>query len=692
MRTVRAHAARILATAGLALALLAVSHAHAVDELDYGLQESRLARIEIHGNQAFSDTELKTILRLEEPNWRHPLRVASYRPDVIDSRLRLVRNFYRQHGYHDATAALDSVSTLPERGDVLHIRVVEGPFTTIGGVHFVDPGLISERDLRATLVLVEGQPAPADLNGYGQDIYRMRSLYWDRAYLQVRIEPAMTIRPTASPDRFSADVTYTIAPGPAYHVSRIDISGNRTTKTRLIARELEIATGDLFAWRKVEVSRQRLLATALFRDVNAVPADWDSVNARAALEIRVTERRPAFWELGAGIGSRERIRALVGWGHNNLWGTGRRLQVRMRGYWNVEDIINERRAFHQGDLNYRGDVLYRTPHLLGGVYPLDINVFARRETRGESALIQNVQGITVGTSRESGLRVTNRLDFRLRRVKPELHPIAPDSLRERFIEANVTQTQTRSLLHSLFMDARDNPFDPARGHYLTTQEEVAGGVIGGDNSFLKISGSYQAYTRVLGGVLAVRARIGAVRPYGKSRKLGANGVPYDDRFFAGGAFTVRGYRDNSLGPQLVDQAELDAIGFGSDVPLPNNPARGGNYQLITNVEWRFPLPLLSRWNLASAVFLDGGNVWENLGDLRWKAFRLTSDPGDPNEATSTKIWDYRYSIGTGLRLNTPFGPFRVDVGWPLKRARYESLTQTFVDDRWRAHFSLGYAF
>lgn len=169
-------------------------------------------------------------------------------------------------------------------------------------------------------------------------------------------------------------------------------------------------------------------------------------------------------------------------------------------------------------------------------------------------------------------------------------------------------------------------------------------------------------------------------------------MPYDDRFFAGGASTVRGYRHNSLGPQVTNEDELDYLNYTSDVLLPDDPARGGNYELVTNLEWRFPLPWLSRWKLASVLFLEGGNVWERAEDIRWRAFRLTSEPGDPNDPASTKIWDYRWSYGTGLRLDTPIGPVRVDVGFPLKRARYVGLDKDERDPARVWHFSLGYPF
>jgi outer membrane protein insertion porin family len=661
-------------------------------ELDYGLETTRLERVEISGN-SLPAGDIKRVLRLTERDWRRPLANPEYRPELIGTQLRQLESFYRRQGFHQADARLDSVVTESEEyGDVLYISIDEGPRTLIGEVTFENTEPLRERDLRRVLTLTEGEPSPADLNGFGEDIYRMRRLYWSQAYLQAKIRPELTFAATKDPKRRTATVGYRVDPGPTYTVSRVEIAGTSATRRDLIERDVRLEPGDLFAWDEVDLTRQQLLATALFRDVSLRAVDWDTTAHTAALEVRVTDRKPAFYELGVGLGSRERIRALAAWGHNNLWGSGRRLQLRMRGYWNVEEIINRSRAFADGDLNYRADVLYSNPHLFARDYPLDINVFGTRITRGESALIQNSLGFLIGTQVRDDLRWTNRVDFRLRVVDPDVHPLAPDSLQADFEAAGVTSSQTRSLIHTLFSEGRDNVFNPRRGHYFLSQFELAGGLLGGDNSFLKWSGAFHVYRPLLGGVLAGRLRVGAARPYGQSRDLGSDGLPYDDRFFAGGAYSVRGYRDNGLGPQITNEDERDAIGWASDVPLPDDPASGGNYQLISNLEWRFPLPLLRRWNFSSVLFFDGGNVWADLDDIRLRAFRLDSHPGDPDDPNSTKIWDYRYSVGTGLRFDTPFGPFRLDVGFPLKRARYEGLERTVVDEEWRTHFSLGHVF
>jgi len=350
-------------------------------------------------------------------------------------------------------------------------------------------------------------------------------------------------------------------------------------------------------------------------------------------------------------------------------------------------------SFDQGQINYRADIEYVNPRLRDSRFSLDTELYLKRETRGESALNQSIHGFNIGTTWKASRRVTNSAYWGIKITNPSVHPYAPDSLKVRFDEVGVELTQTRFLSWATFIDHRDDLFRPTHGMYSIGTLKLAGGLMGGDFSFIKGSASWQNYHATkLGGVLALRLMLGAAAPYGKSTGLGPDGVPYDDRFFAGGASSVRGYGHNSLGPQVTDQDELDELNYGSDVLLPDNPARGGNYLMLTNIEWRFPLPWLSRWNFASVLFFEGGNVWESLRDIRIQGFRLNSAPGDPGDPGSTKVWDYRYSYGTGIRLDTPFGPVRADVGIPLKRVRYLSPDKDYSDPSVVWHFSLGYPF
>jgi outer membrane protein assembly factor BamA len=410
----------------------------------------------------------------------------------------------------------------------------------------------------------------------------------------------------------------------------------------------------------------------------------------AGLAVSVVERRPAYYEIGMGVGSRERLRVLGAWGHNNLWGSGQRLQLRSRVYLNYDLIQPTTRDRATPQVNYRFDVLHTHPHFLRERLRLDSNVYLEKETRGESGLNLGTRGFSLGTQFPGRRGTLNLVSLQVESAKPTLHPDASDSLIAVFDSEGIQESQTHSVNHGLYLEGRDNIFHPTRGTTANVQTEIAGGFLGGDNSFAKVGASWHVYVKTpIGGVVAFRTSVGAVRAFGDSRTRGADGVPYQERFFAGGVSSVRGYLEGSLGPQLPS-SQRDSLQLTSpDVPLSDRPARGGNYLLLTNVEWRFPLPLLSRWKLSGVLFADGGNVWERMDDIRLRSFRWRSAPRAPDDVRATKLWDYRYSVGTGLRLDTPFGPFRLDVGFPLKRAR---LSETASEDKVLFHFSLGYPF
>jgi len=676
----------------LAAGLLAPSPAAADEELEYGLEAHRLAQIRITGNETFSEGDLKRLLRIQESTWSRPLHIARYQPHMVQAQVRLLEVYYRNRGFHQVAARLDSITTIEGEGDVLHFSIDEGPRTFIRSVSFRGNGPIPEEKLREVLTLVEGQPAPADLNAFGGDIYALLALYRNETYLDATVVPSMTLGRGEAGEPV-ADVTYTIRPGTAYRVRDIRLAGNTSTRDGLLERELLIAPGEPLRWQKVEDSRRQLLATSLFRDVTITTVDVDSVGGETDLLVRVIERKPAFYEIGVGIGSLERIRALAAWGHYNLWGTGRRIQVRARAGWNMEDVVGRPISFDKGQLNYRGDIQYVNPHVRGSRYSFDAEFYVKRETRGESGINLLTTGLNLGTTWRSSRYVTNQAFFGFKVTSPDVHPWAPDSLKVRFDDLGATTDQTRSLNFVTYIDHRDDRFRPTAGVYTVGTAKLAGGIMGGDFSFFKWSGALHHYRGTpLGGTVAFRIQVGGTRPYGSSLALGPDGVPYDDRFFAGGASTVRGYRQNSLGPQVADEDERDRLGFSSDVLLPDNPARGGNYLMLTNAEWRFPLPLLRRWKLSSVFFFEGGNVWEKVADIRMRGFRLRSEPGLPDDPASTKVWDYRWSMGTGVRLDTPFGPVRVDLGIPLKRARFVSDTTDYSDPKVVWHFSLGYPF
>ena len=195
----------------------------------------------------------------------------------------------------------------------------------------------------------------------------------------------------------------------------------------------------------------------------------------------------------------------------------------------------------------------------------------------------------------------------------------------------------------LTFDNRDNVFDPRRGNLLSSSVELAGGPLGGDMDFWKFYGRASHYFPLFrGSSLELRARVGMVAPYGDSDR-----IPIYERFFAGGAYTVRGYEERSIGP-------IDSV---SEDPL------GGEAMLIGNIEYTYPL--LNFFKVAA--FYDAGNVWAKQKDFGSGSLKS--------------------AVGIGVRLKTPIGPIMLDYGVPLNKAPGEEDKGSG-----RFHFSASHGF
>jgi outer membrane protein insertion porin family len=210
-----------------------------------------------------------------------------------------------------------------------------------------------------------------------------------------------------------------------------------------------------------------------------------------------------------------------------------------------------------------------------------------------------------------------------------------------------------SMEFGLSFDTRDNVFDPLKGDLLTSSWSVAGGPFGADKDFWKFFGRASHYVPLVNGsVLEFRGRIGLADPYSNTKK-----VPIYERYFAGGAETIRGYRERKIGP--VDPNSKDPL--------------GGNAMLVGNVEYTYPLFSF----LKVACFYDIGNVWQNMRDIC--SGKDTTSP--LNEG------GFKSGLGFGVRIKTPIGPVRLDYGIPMNK---ESGEQTKGSGRF--HFSMSHGF
>jgi outer membrane protein insertion porin family len=564
----------------------------------------------------FSGNEIVPARRLRQQVETRPrafLRPGLFRQEILDRDLRVLLAFLRSEGFAEAAVGQAEVRFSEDRSRArLTIPIVEGPRLAVGAVAVEGQTVLTADEVLAALPLRPGEPWDPARAEEGRGI--VLRLYARRGYHAARV--AVETRPRDG----AVDVTYRIVEeGSQTRIGRILIGGLILTRERVVLRELGFGPGDPFDPERLTEAQARLTALRLFEQVEVEPLR-PPPTPFADVRITVREGRPWRLDIGLGYSTDEEGRAFLELGHDNLFGTGRSAALRQK-------------VSGRGE---RSDLTYREPHLFGTLWQAEAGLV--REHREEIGFEIERLGGSVGIHRElfaeriTGLRaaVGYRFERVVRfRVSPELAvaDVVPGSQ----LIARVTPALT--------LERRDDPLDPKRGSLHLLSVEGGGGPVGGEVDFVKGRLETHWFLDWLPPtVLALSARVGLATPFGDTPALAI-----EDRFFAGGSTTVRGFRKDRLGPR-------DAAG---------NPT-GGDAQVILNAEWRFPI-----WGwLGGAVFVDSGAVTREVGDL---------GPGE-----------FETAVGAGVRLRTPVGPIRADFGYLLAPFPGE--------DRWQLHVTVGHPF
>ncbi|MBI4365139.1 MAG: BamA/TamA family outer membrane protein [Candidatus Latescibacteria bacterium] len=624
--------------------------------------ESRreVRRLEIEGNTAFSDRTLRGLLRTRSSSFLKPWRDSPYRRDFIRFDAATLQAYYHRKGYLGASVEsvrVDSIPGNPRKVDVT-FRIREGPLSRLTGIRLEGTQPLSEVELRRVLKQKPGNPV--DIPLIEADRLAIEERYADLGHITAQVRDSLLL------EDGRATVLYRIEPDGIARLGNISVSGNQTTRGRVVSREITLRPGDVLSRSKLVESQQRIYDTGLYSDVLFERGPIDSLTRLSDLLITVRERKMAWIDAGLGYGTSNQLRVTSEWGHRNLGREGLRFvaagRIGLRLWEHVfEPDLGDRRA----------DVSLSEPWIFGTRTRASLGGYAEQipkiQERIDFAL--RAYGVTLGLQRDLARRTHGLLSLEYR------HVISDTVALETEVGVGQQSYSTRRVRILVERDTRRDLFDPKSGSDLLGNVEVAGGLFRGSTRFRKYSGSASAY-RPLGRdlTLAVRIRAGYVHPYG-SRPAAAealpdlNLIPVDDRFRTGGATSVRGYFENEIGVRV----RLDSLG------VEQGEVRGGEVLLLGSVEARFPL----FWILGGAAFLDGGNVWERPGDLSLQRLFTLAGGG-------AGYLDMRYSAGVGLRIGTPVGPVRFDYGWKLRHARREE--HDLSSTRGTFHFSLGQAF
>jgi outer membrane protein insertion porin family len=597
-----------------------------------------LENISFEGDFSLPEDELRGVIRSSTSGL---LRFRPVNLERIEADAQRLRSYFRRSGYWDVEVTERILFDRERKRTRAIFHIEEGVLRLLGEARVEGNVTFSTEEILSWTELRRGDPL--GLPQVDRDRTKIEDTYANRGFYAVQV--SADIQPSdnvGSP--VLHDLVYRIDEGKRFIVGEIHIRGNDFTHERIIRRELTIHENEFLTRDRVTESRSRLYATGYFSRVEILPRAPEAAEGSVDVLVHVRERQMRFVGLGVGYGTRDQLRLTGEWGHRNLWGRGKRASV--RGLLATE-------LFPTDLVRRRLETRYVEPWLFGTrtIGSVDLYLEKRREffrdqdTQERLDYKLDLKSVILNVNRN--LKRSTRGWVSLQNewadidADPGVEP--PDDSRPDI---------TRSVTLTLERDRRDDFFDPHRGFLHRLIGSVSGGLLGGDNDFWKTSFEMSWYRPLGGVVVAGRVRVGYEEPYGQSDR-----VPDRLRFKLGGANTVRGYREQDIGP--------------------------GDFALLGNAEVRVPL----FWILRLGFFLDAGNAWQKSEDVTWRDFNPVDAKDDPAAAADS---DVRYSAGVGLRCETPVGPVRLDFGRKLKILPVQPGGAE--ERRWRFHFSLGQVF
>jgi len=556
-----------------------------------------VARVTIVGNKQLRTKAVLKVIRTR----RHTLfRAGILKAAVFQDDLDRIIQLYSSKGYLDA-----KVIDVKRRYDREKAHIWITIHISEGRKYFINKTEITGNKkfpLKKLAKLIKGKPqdvfTPGGLN---RDIARLRDFYYERGYLDASIRAATSVDESTG----NINIVYKIVEGEISYIRRVDIEGNTRTKDIVIRREITVVPGEICNSIKMKRSQEKLRNMGYFKyvDVSVRPTEEKQ---KKDVVVDVQEQKTGEIAFGAGYSSIDNLIGFIELSQKNFditnfpsfTGGGEKLRLRTEFGSKRRDYI----------------LSFTEPWFLGRHLSVGFDLFKSTSQYFSDYYDEKREGGDVRFG--VGLGDFNRLDMIYKYQMVEITNVVDKASSE--IKREAGKHYVGSIGLNLSRDTRDNWIFPTRGYKLVLSPEMAG--LGGDTKFMKLTGSGSIYLPLLfKNVLHLGAKGGIMDRYGSTKR-----VPIFDRFFLGGADTIRGFDYRDISPR-------DEF----------NESIGGNTMGMATVEDTFPL--ISR--IRGAVFFDIGGVFPDAGEFHFDKLNA--------------------AVGVGVRLSLPIGPIRVDYGIPV---------------------------
>jgi outer membrane protein insertion porin family len=633
----------------------------------------RITSVQFVGAAAFTQKQLSKVIKTRK-HWMWSWLTGSgvFKEDQFDDDKETLADFYRNHGYLDFEIKDIKFSNPTTNRLAITFYIYEGRQYKIGSIKFSGNKIFTVAQIEAGMKAnhnyqrLKGKLGKNELvmdvgdiytpDGLKQDTVAVQDFYGSKGYIDVMEGVTLRVVQIPNVNTGTMDLEFQIDEGRKTYVEKINIAGNLKTKDKVIRRELAIAPGDVFDMVRVKISKQRLDGLNYFEKVDTESAPLDpSVPGRKNLDIDVTEKNTGNLTFGAGFSS---VDSLVGYvemtqGNFDLFHpptfTGGGQKLRLKAQLGTERQDYELSFIEPWFLNrklalgvdlYRHQLNFESPN---NMYDESRSGFRLSLTR---ALWSDFFiGSVSYTLEQVGISLNN--PYNKESFLPP--PAVPGTPNPNSGKAEVPQAildQTGAHLFNRFettlaYDTRNSTQLPNHGQRTEIDPEFSAG----SSSFMKVQLRTAWYFPgfAKGHVIEVVGRTGI------ATSTGGGDVPFYDRYYLGGLYSLRGFKFRNVSPREA---------FNPTYPYVKNEPIGGDSYYFGSVE--YSIPLLEKDN--------------GLG-VRIAAFY---DVGSVGTGSTTFSGNFDDDWGLGFRLNIPhLGPLRLDYGIPITHDKYNGGSGQF---------------
>ena len=621
--------------------------------------------IKFVGANAFSSGRLRDIIKTSESNWLSFLQTTDiYDPDRVEADRDLLRRFYLKNGYADVRI----VSAVGEydagkKGFTVIFTIDEGAQYRVGTVDVVsNVRAIDSASLRSSLKLSAGSVYNADLVEKTVEVMTIEAS--KRGYAFATVRP----RGDRNYENKTINVAFVLEEGARAYIERINVRGNIRTRDYVIRREFDISEGDAYNRALIDRAERRLKNLNFFKTVK-ISNEPGSAPDRVVINVDIEEMPTGEFSVSGGYSTSDGFISEVSVADRNLMG---------RGQYAKASVTYGQRT--------RGvDLSFVEPYLLGYRVAGGVDLFYRQNLASNYVSYDTK---TVGTNLRLGFGLTEELTFaprysiyRQEITLPDIYnncifsPNVPgrggagvNPTSENSIPAGLINTQTgtnascyadgeasmavrkelaagpvvTSLVgYSLAYNTLDNNRLPTSGMFLEFKQDIAG--VGGDVKFLRNSIDTRNYYEVMSDVVSVLHLQG-----GHIAGWGGKDLRMLDHFQMGPNL-VRGFAPSGIGPRDL------TVGTTND-------SLGGSMYWGASLEAQTPLYFLPKEiGIKMAVYADAGSIWGYKGPTAWN---VTGETLQVGLDSPTMV---RSSVGVGFIWDSPLGPLRFDLAYPLTK-------------------------